>query len=317
MDQCIYEPTTQKLFGVRGQWVLQFNSVTGAFENALRFMTDVAGTSTIAAIGGKLYIGVSWQPIINWSVGPPTFPDVDIYVVNAASLTVTGRLNLFANIEPAASGVHYGWRTIVPGGNGLIGVYMSGAGPKIFNVDPNNTAGFTDVSISGVTDIAWDTNNLVIWLPTSFNPNIACFDPNFGSFLTCFDTNGNLNTICGITYNTAQNKVLAVDGTFNVYSFSAALAVPAFTNFAVSTFNTGRINANPFRIKSVNGLPSNPMNGKVLIPTWNDDTVLEWNPATNGLTSIKSGFTAPFDIVSTPTKNWALQTGITPLKEIV
>lgn len=316
MDQAIYEPTTQKIFGVRGQWVFKFNSVTGALEDSLRFMTDVNGTSTITAIGGSLYIGVSWEPVIDWTL-PDVCPDVDIYIVNAAAFTVSGRLNLFSKISPASSGVHFGWRTITAGGNGLIGYYLSGTGLKLFNVDPGNTAGFDDVSIQGLTDVAWDSSNGVIWTPSSFSPDIYCYDPNFASLNRCNDTNGNLNTICGICYNLAQNKVFAVDGTFNFYSFSATLAVPAFTNFAVSTFNSGRINANPFRIKSVNGLPGNPHNGNILMPCWADDTVLVINALTNAVSSVETGFTAPFDIVSTPTTNWAVQTGPTSLKEIV
>jgi hypothetical protein len=316
MDQAVYEPVTQKIFGVRGQWLFKFNSLTGSLEGALKFVNTCSGTSTIATTGGFLYIGVSWEPTINWS-SPPICPDVDMYVVNAAAFVVSSRLNLFSKIGPTSEGVHFGWRTIVPGGNGLVGYVDDMATRKLFNVDPLNTAGFTDVSHQGITDVAWDGVNGVIWTTTSFDPNIVCFDPNFASFNTCSDTNGNLNTICGICYNNATNKVYAVDGTFAFYSFNAALAMPGFFNFHVDTFNSGRINANPFKIKSVNGLASNPLNGKILMPCWADDTVLVIDPGTDTVSAIKTGFTAPFDIVSTPTKNWAVQTGATGLKEIV
>ena len=62
----------------------------------------------------------------------------------------------------------------------------------------------------------------------------------------------------------------------------------------------------------------NPYNGKVLIPAWDEDLVLVWNPNTDNVADmvIKSGFTAPFDIVHCPTASFAVQSGSTGLKII-
>lgn len=320
MDQAVYEPITQKIFGVRGQWIFKFNSVTGALEGSLRFGTSIAGTSTIAAISGKLYIGVSWSPVVDYTASP-VYPNEDIYIVDAASFTASGKLGVASHLSPGTDTAPFGWRTMVAAGSNLIGFYSDNAGTSYFNVDPTNTPGFTHTAAQGVTDIAWDSANGVFWSVTSFDPDIWCYNPVFASFQTCFDTNGNLNTICGICYNSSNNRVYAVDGSPSFYNFNATLAVPGFSNFHVNTLGTGRINCNAFRIKSVNGLVSNPLNGKVLIPAWADDSVIVITPnAGNPLldtVSVKTGFTAPFDIVSTPTKNWAVQTGVTGLKEIV
>lgn len=313
MDQAIFETTTGKIFGVRGQWLFKFNATTGVLEDSVRFRSNVSGTSTIAAIGGNLYIGSSWQPTVDYTVVAP-YVDEDIYIVSAAAFTVTGRFNFGNKLNQARETVTYGWRYLVAAGSLLLGYYSDNAGLSLFSVDPSNLPGFTKVATQGFTDIAWDSSNSVMWATSSYFPNIYCYDTTFGS--SCFDTNGNLNSICGICYNSAQNKVYAVDGTFAFYSFSAALAVPAFTNFHVSNFNSGRINSTAFRIKSVNGLASNPLNGKVLMPTWADDCVLVIDPATDTVSSVKTGFTAPIDVVSTTTKNWAVQTGVTGLKEI-
>lgn len=313
MDQAIYEPTTQKIFGVRGQWLFQFNSVTGVLENSLRFRGNVAGPSTIVAISGNLYIGSSWQTAINWTLTPYA-PDEDIYVVNAAAFVTSSRLNLGAKNTFGITTQFNGFRFFSTNGTSIIGMVQDG---QLFIVNPSNLAGYASANHKGITDTAFDSTNGVIWMTSSFDPDIYCIDPSNPAFNYCFDSNGNLNTICGICYNQAQNKVYAVDGTFAFYSFSAALAVPGFSNFHVNTFSSGRINSTAFRIKSVNGLPSNPLNGQVLMPTWADDAVLVINPATDTVTSVKTGFTAPFDIVSTPTKNFAVQTGSTGLKEIV
>lgn len=310
MDSAVYEASTQKIFGVRGQWLFQFNSVTGALENSLRFMTTVNGFSSITTFGGGLYIGVSWQPTINWQ-NVIYAPDVDIYKVDAASFTVVGRLNLGGKNTFGTTTEFAGFRYLTNNGAALFGTVQDG---QLFNVDPTNVPGYTSTNVQTISDCAYDSHNNVLWVPVPKFPNIYCYDTTFGS--TCFDTNGNLNTICGICYNSAQNKVYAVDGTFAFYSFSAALAVPGFTNFAVNSFNSGRINSTAFRIKSVNNLPSNPRNGKILMPTWADDSVLVIDPLTDTVTNVLTGFTSPWDIVSTPSKNWAIQTGATALKEI-
>lgn len=320
MDQAIYESTTQKIFGVRGQWLFKFNSVTGALEDSLRFMSNVGAVSTITAFGGKLYIGASWTPVVNYGASP-SFPDEDIYIVNAAAFTVIGRLNLGAKITTyggaSVAPGPVGWSCLVNDGTTLLGQLM---GTNIFRVDPTNTPGYTSTAQKGTTDTAYDATNGVLWLASSFNPDIWCYNPVFASFQSCSDTNGNLNTICGICYNSALNRVYAVDGTSNFYNFNATLAVPGFTNFAVNTLTTGRINCNAFRVKSVNNLVGNPYNGKVLIAGWADDSVIIITPNVNPLldsVTVNTGFTAPIDIVSTPTKNFAVQSGTTGLKEIV
>lgn len=310
LESAVYESATQKIFGVRGQWVFQFNSTTGVLENSLRFTPNTGGFSSITTFGGKLYIGVSWQPVINWQ-NVIYAPDSDIYIVDAATFTVVGRLNLGAKNTFGIGSEFSGFRYLVNNGTKIFGQVQDG---NMFSVDPTNVPGYASTSVQPITDFSYDSNNNVLWMTIPKFPNIYCYDPTFGS--SCFDTNGNLNTICGICYNAAQNKVYAVDGTFNFYSFSAALAVPAFANFAVNTFNSGRFNCNAFRIKSVNNQAGNPHNGKVLMPTWADDSVLVIDPATDTVSSVQSGFTAPIDVVVCPTTNWAVQSGTLGLKQI-
>lgn len=316
LDQAIYEPTQQKIYGVRGQWLFRFSPVTGSLEASLRFATDVAGTSTITSIAGKLYIGTEFTPSNNLNAVTP-FPDRDIYVVDAASFTVSGRLNLGA--KPTYSFNHLGdylssgWHFFVNSGGNILGLVDQGS---LFTVDPTNVPGYSDTAFGIATDIYADDVNGVLWISDQSAPRLYCVKTNPLNASSCFDTNGNLNTITGVTYNQAQNKVYAVDGTFNLLGFAASLAVPAFANFHVSSFNTGRINANPQRIKSVNNQVGNPHNGKVLIPTWSDDAVVIWNPLTDTVDSVLTGFTSPFDVVVCPTTNWAVCSGTVGLQQI-
>lgn len=320
MDQAIFEPVTGTIMGVRGQWLFQFNATTGAFIQGMRFMSNVGGKSSITALSGKLYIGTTFTPSNNLQIFNP-FPDRDVYVVDAATFATVGRWNLgivkltfsFGNKHESQ---YYsdGWYSLVTIGAKVYG-YTDEDG--IFAVDPTNIPGYTRVSSDAPADIAVDTVNNVLWLAAQDSPDIYCLDTNLGSFNESHDTNGNLNSLSGITYNVAQNKVYAVKGAEDFYMVQASAAMPGFNNFPANTVHTGRINATPYRIKSVNGLAGNPHNGKVLIPTFADDAVIVWNPASDTVESVQTGFTAPVDIVVCPTTNWALQTGVVALKQIL
>lgn len=327
LDQAIYESTTQKIFGVRGQWLFQFNSVSGALEQSLRFANDVTRTSTITALGGTLYIGTQYQPNANLQAGTP-YPDVDIYKVNPGGFAVSGRLNLGAknsyfNTHPICNG----WQYMVTVGTKLFGF---NDGVDLFTVDPTNVPGF--VGHSGLTtigDTSVDTVNGVVWIAAPNDPDVYAFANDLSN--DCFDTNGNLNGVCGVTWwkptgiGFPNGKAYAVHGAEDFWSIDATGHFPGFTNFTAVNVHTGIINANPIRIKAVNNLPLNPLNGKVLIPCWSDasgpggsDSVIVWNPITDSVVApVRTGFTAPFDIVSTPTTNWAVQSGTVGLKQIV
>lgn len=313
MDQAIYHSGTQKIFGVRGQWVFKFNAVTGSLEDALRFSVNVNGPSSIVSIGNFLYIGTTFGYATDLSVASP-FVDADIYVVNAAAFTVSSRLNLGAkNTVPSNEAFLTGFRNLVTDGTSIYG-FNKGAGNELFSVDPLNTATYNDANFPWLSDMVCDTVNSVLWIADNATPNLWAISFDFLS--QAFDTNGTL-PFNGVAYNSAQDKVIATKGDFGIGWASAAGINPGFANFAVSVVNSGQISANPYRVKSVNGFGLNPLNGKVLVACWGDNTVLVYDPLTNSFSSVKTGFTSPFDIVSTPTANFAVQSGVTGLQPIV
>jgi hypothetical protein len=321
LDAAIYVGSTvDKIFGVRGQWLFQFNSTTGALENSLRFAPNAAGLSSITAIGTKLYISTSMNPNTDFS----TYLDPgDIFVVDATTFTYNGRLNFDTVIGGSYRTVGFGPLTT----NGtVLQVVLTQAGSgrdtllkKIISVDPSNLPGFSVGADTGCfTDISYDSTQSLVWMPDSYDLAIYAFNAvvsnyNYGAGLATGPT--------GITYNLAQNKVYAVQGNKTLFVTNAAAALPltGSSTLVVTTVDTTRATATPARIKSVNGLAGNPYNGLLLIPCWSDDTVLVWDPATDLVADmvVKTGFTAPFDIVNTPTKSFAVQTGTAGLKEII
>lgn len=314
MDNAIFESTTGKIFGVRGEWLFKFNATTGALEQSMQYTHNALSPSYITAFGGNLYISCYAMPILNTNGVAPYTNGGDVYVVNAAAFTLTGPLSMSAGINPGFA-TNYGFASMANNGT-LIAVLEKqlsrwNGDNSLLLVDPTNIPAYATMWGGLVSDVCYDSTNSVFWGVESLAAQIFVSD----GVSSANNTTG-LAPVFGVCFNTATNKVFAAAGDEQFYEVSAAAAVPGFTNFAVTTRHTGRINANPFRIKSVNGLASNPLNGKVLIPCWKDDSVVVWNPGTNAVDSTKTGFTAPIDVVSTTTKNWAVQTGTTGLKEI-
>lgn len=316
LDQAIFEPVSGFIFGVRGQWIYKFSAVDGSVISSARFVADAQSPSCITSIAGVIYCGVGYTPLSTYNNG--TSPNRDIFMVDA-SLNVTGRQNLFDFVD--ITSYPSGYRHLFTDGTYLAGWTYSNRTTThdttgLFQFDPTNIgATFSRVTTDFGDDWCYDPVNNVFWLADSQGPDIWVFQTRNAIPNVCFD-NGGLGLPHGITYNQAQNKVYVVQGNDTVVKVNAADAMPGFNNFNVTTFHTGRLASNPFRIKSCNNLPSNPYNGKVLIPTWADDAVVIWDPATDTVNSVKTGFTAPWDIVHCPTASFAVQNHTTGLKVI-
>lgn len=310
LDAAVYEPNTGEIFGVRGQWIMKFSAADGSLVSSLRFTSNAASTSDICTLGGKLYCCSWYLPLQDYTSNPAT-PLGDVFVVDAATFTVIAQWNLTTNLGVSWK-QNFGYFKIAAS-NTLIATVNRDttvwATNSVFSSDPANIPGTTHFNPGGYTyDIAFDSFNNAFWIANQADIYATSVDVSVSQ---CFD-NG-LTTIhpFGITYNAAQNKVYAVQGTEAIIEVNAGTALPGFHSFPVTILHTSRINANPVRVKSCNNMAANPYNGKVLIPAWADDTVLVWNPATDNPSDmvVKTGFTAPIDVVHCPTASFAVQSG--------
>jgi len=323
MDQAIYHAGTDKIYAVRGQWLLKFNASTASLESALKFVSNISGPSCIVAIGANLYIGTTFSPSCYAQV-PPFFNQWltrDIYVVDTATFTVSGRLNmdtstyLFENIFSNFQAYYNnGYNDLVTDGTNLYGT-VNAAAP--FKVDPSNVAGTFDNNAFGPSGgLVYEPLHDRVWMTDITGPNVRAFSttPIAGDD---WNNSGTVSPfISGITFAATAQKIYFVQGDFNIGMVDASAVFPIFTDFPFTLFDLTRIDSTANRVRAVNGLPSNPLNDKVLVPTWDDDAVVVWDPATDTVDSVKTGFTSPVDVISTPTKNWAVQSGVTPFREI-
>ena len=333
MDQAIYEPVTDTIFGVSGQWLYQFNATTGAFIQGTRFTTDAQSPSSIATDGaGKLFCGVAKAAFVDWGSGSAAMLDRDIFLVDAATLAVT-RFNFggkFGGVSDGPSSIALqGWINLIYGASRLFGNRSDFSGAfvtaHVFKVDPLNLPGYSEVGNTASEDMAFDATNSLIWIALGNGDGIGVIDAAFANSASGFGTPDYPPYSSGVCFNSANNKGYCATNSKYLMQASGTAAVAALTagvgfggTFTVTVLDTGRATCNARRIKSVNGFRSNPLNGQLLIPSPADDTVLVWNPAldTSGSMVIKTGFTAPFDVVVCPTANFALQSGTTGLKQI-
>ena len=326
MDQAIYESTTNKIYGVRGQWLYKFNATTGAREGSLRFCNESLGRSSITAIAGVLYISPSLFPRWDHSWGGFSGTQLpwNIYKVTASTMISAGVININTvfNMDPQISyntlwGL--GFHNLITDGSQVI---VSGQGDPLFSVNPltynpGNPATYGVADYESVfMDAAYDSLNGVVWVFDISGPDIVAQKFPFAigeyTYLSGFGP-----IVTGITFNNLTNHAYLSTGGSTIVQVSAVDTI-GWSNLTYTVYDTFRANCNAARIKSCNNLTGNPYNGKVLIPAWKDNTVLIWDAATNlvGNMVVKSGFEAPFDIVHAPTKSFAVQTGQTQLKEI-
>lgn len=317
MDAALYEPNTNKIFGVRGQWIFQFNPTTGVLEKSGRFCANAAGPTSITAIGTTLYIATSFNP--NEDYPTAYLNPGDIFTLDATSFTVTGQFHMATVVGGADKVMGYG--PISTNGTLLMfGEISAGAGIDTLlktpvSVDPTNLAGFVEPPTGGwIGQMEYDSTQGLIWFNDSASPNIYAFAPNGLNWNT---DSGLTNTPTGVCWNAAQNAVYACTGTKFLLRANAAAALPLAFNPVIPFFqvDTG-ITMTPARIRSVNNQAGNAYNGKILIPGWSSDSVVIFDPATNTVSDTKTGFSSPFDVVVTPLMNWAVQTGPVGLKQI-
>lgn len=316
LDQAIYDPLTNKIYGVRGQWLFKFNADSAALEDKLRYKENLIGIGTLTVIAGSIYVTAAIDPVMQIFT-PTATKDLDIYIVDTATFSVTGRFNLgFINYGGGTLttvGFLSGFKYLINDGTRV--AFWTGS-DGVQSVDPINIPGRTRHSWQWINDWCYDSFNNVFWIASTADQSVTSMDPNPIDNNHAF-SNGVNNDLFGVTYNSLTNKVYAARGSQFIFMANAADSVPGFNPFNLTSLDTGQVNCNAFRIKSVNALPSNPFNGKVLIPTWGDDSVIVWDPTTDTVASVKTGFTAPFDIVNTSIKSFALQTSPTGLKEIL
>lgn len=312
LDGAIFSAAGAAIYGVRGQYLYKFNATTGRKESEYRFVDDVYfSDASIVEVGGLLYIGV-WRAGIE-ELGVAT-QNADIFQVPLAFGSST-RLGL-ASVAPGTFGL-CGFTGLITDGVKIYG-YWGPRAMDIFSVDPTNISTFDSDSFSvgegfNINQMDVDISNGVLWATGGDVSQAYCreVDMNGIEEAGSFTYVATMLGVCVVPG--APPSVYYVTGSRAVLKANVAqayAAAPFLSQFTVASTNLLQVTAKPIRIRY------NPYDGLVYIPTGSGDTVEILNPATDTITAVKTGFTAPIDCVFTPTKKFAVQNSSVGLREI-
>lgn len=316
LNSASYDAARNKIYAVRGGYVLRFDGSTGVREASARY-----ATSQKVCLGDESYcwydsvLDVIWANIWRgtWDANA-SITDVALVKINPTTLAVVTEYSLTSDIADSITEIAAGPRQIQTDGSNL---YFSAVG-----------AGGGLSSYSAI--YLYDANNIpASWLQNgSYGGNRmwAQFDLANGVLYQC-DV-GNLRRvrevnkttlattgvqsaqlaigrfIYGICWSPSNSRIYACTKTRYIHKLEMGGAQAALE------IDTGRANATPHNIRY------NANDGLIYCPLYSDNTVVVIDPSTDAVT-VKTGFDSPWDCVFSTTKKWALQHGPQGLKEIV
>lgn len=312
LEQAIYSSNLGKIYGIRGQWVYEYDT-SGALIRSGRWCDAIVFDSSICEIGGKLYMTTNLTDSYDGVLG--NYPNRDIWVLDLVNWPVATQagFSTFIITQPES-----GWTQAVTDGTYL---YAASTDGGIIKWNPTLAVG-THINVSYFSyrvNLDVDAVNNLIIHSSNEEGNTALHTTDF--VFNSHDVLPYTQLSTGVSFCALTTKAYSVQGNFTLTKHNineALLTLPGFLdNYTWVQYNTGRINCTARRVRCCN-VPGNPYYGKVLIPAWKDDTVLVWDSATDlvGNMVVKSGFTAPIDVVYTPTKAFAVQNSPVGLLEI-
>ncbi len=309
LQDAVYVSSVNKIFGVSGVYLLQFNAVTGAREAQVRIASPVMGTARLVyhAATGMLYASVWNEPnLADFSL---THPCKDVYPIDPATLAVGARLNLNStgkinNDFDANRAPYFGPRWLGSSGNFLYvqwAISSANNGYQWLRVNPANLA---QVCTHAFDDAFRFASEQACLTPRSIGtPRIYVPDPNnegikFGPIDYNLDAEWDECDMppyspVACEWSDFDGLVYAVDGSGSLLRIND----PTTDNF--TPFNiTGTILpvpslvpvANPCRLRY-------SFNDTLLyMPCTSRNSVLAFNQTTTKSTEI-TGFENPIDIV--------------------
>lgn len=321
LDAATYVPSTGKIVGVRGGYLFSFNATTGAKESSARFATPVFSGSCIAyePVSNRLVVGC-WNEWHEWIGSAALVPGKGLYNVNPASFAVISHNVSFPLDFP------FGDLELTALPDGVHSLFASG-GTVYGLVQSNNVSGGrggllwfnpgTDslISVGGGQyssnqgqpgSLVVTTNGIVI--PSAFS-RMRIYDKAAPTATPLFDVN--YPALVPDTDSSGLSGVVA-DGSENLYWIDRSDAIiktaPDLTGGV--RLSVGDAAARYF------GIAYNSNDGYIYLANPLGNTVAVWNPATDTLVAIKTGFDSPHGFVFSPTAKFAVQHSTSGLKLI-
>lgn len=329
LNQACYFAGTDKIYATMENYIVKFNATTGAREAYAKVAAPLYGPMTCCAGSTAVYCGLvhdySWvndtlPGVANkfiWTVNPITLVATDSFALNAFFeaywSTASDSYSHEGVLEMKEFGAYLYFEGSRGGGSTPGRVKLTDPTDNTLDDfgDPWGDAGFRpeacDVGNYGGNDRMFHIDmGGPEWESRTIIPGVL------GPFVSPWDIIGQTgygttpDYPAALVFYAPSTAVYIVCGNGNMYKRNAS------TGALIGVMNLDAVFANvkPFRIRL------SPINGLIYIPCQDMNVVIIWDPLTD--TGIyRDGFHSPIDIVFTGTKAWAVQSGVTPLQEIV
>jgi DNA-binding beta-propeller fold protein YncE len=326
LDSATYLASADAIFGVRGPWVFKFNATTGALIDSAIFAPTAIGLSTIVAANGVLIAGVSLSsmPFPDDATASPTgdpFQERDLFIINPTTLAKTP-LQFWQYFNGTALTVirnECGHRNLVTDGTLVYGTWCH---DYLYSFDPTNVA--ATVQFGRIVTTSSDTN----WGDNSVDTDNSRPISARGEITTTLGEIRSFSWLAGWNQEWEVDNPEIPTNTYPVavcycplngawyapilsYAVQETLDLIKVTgDHVLSTINVNTIGSNARHIRY------DPVTQRIYIPDGPANSVTVFNPATDTVDEVKTGFSMPWDVVFTPTKRFAVQNAAKGLLEI-
>lgn len=321
-----YHAANGKIYATLDNYVVKCNATTGAKEASAKVCAPSLGTMRITGDATTIYVSSRLDYSLNKTAGG-TLPATSkqIFNVDPTTLVATNVLKVDDTIQTYFAGsVDVSYPHWGPGAMKVLNGYL-----YFVYVGANGGYAFCRVSLTNPTtdneivpgfqpgaakqyaegfDMASILGTDYFWIPSADTSQITYGNVVPAHPLTVFVTihapvvAGQYPTSC--VYVPASGLVYGVCGTDTLFRYNSTTNI--LTALDLGTVITGGM---PCRIRV------SPLDGKLYIPCQIEDQIIVWDTSTEtGI--VKTGFDSPIDVVFTASKSFAVQSGVTPLKEI-
>lgn len=302
LSSAVYVASVNQILGTCENYICRFNATTGAYISQVKATSPMYGPMHLGMVGVTPWVS-AWNEKYNMGT-VASHPLRDIFPVNATTLALGPSLD--ADTRFGAGNVKQWWGPLsfVSIGTGIYFVYTFDGAMQLSYIDSANHATWNVYTLGFIAhQLGVSATN--IYCPDNFSDEIRYFN-TAGNSVDYSSTGGNLPVAC--EWVSGVNKCFAVCGSKWLIRVD---------NFATSTntyidleAETGIVGLVPFHLRY------NSVDGLLYIPVQNKDGVIVYDPAGVAPTLWKTGFDSPLDVVFTPTKKFAVQTGLVGLREI-
>lgn len=302
LNSAVHEPSRDRIYAVRDNWVFELSASTGAKVSQYRFAAAGVPSDTYIdydSTTDRLW-ATYWRSTQNANgaatdgkylvkINPSDITDVTLYTFTGAMSVggFTGRWDGGPRQIITRAGI--GWA-----------IYSAGQAP------PQERLVRINLLVPSVTHTG------VISAAASTWGNFTYDGTNLAGCSNAPSVDGqrwSAATLASIGSITGSGVLFPYAVAFSGTSYYMATNSQFVVKGGGTVIDLGRASANPHNIRY------NSNDGLIYIPLYRDDTVAVLNPADDSFV-IKTGFTNPFDAVFTPTKKFAVQHSSIGLKEI-